>query len=212
MIVERYAGLVHIIQGRPETFFLLVPQGIIARYAIQKLGIGQQLLGDRIVGIELGRLFGRYLSLFVALFVAQAVEFVEFLRDFFFCLLFHPPVAVNLLASVIVLFRQIQTRLILVDILLGFADRTIRPSQQLIARARFQTRLFHFFAAFLQGTQGPFRIRFPHRPGVRFQVGQIGGDLPRQDLLPGGGLVQQTGQLAAGLGRARVHGLESNCK
>ncbi len=158
-------------------------------------------MGNRIVWIEFRRLSGRYLSLFVALFIAQTVEFVEFLRDFFFCLLFHPPVAVDLLASIIILFRQIQSRLILVDILLGFADCTISPSQQLIVRTRFQTCLFHFFAAFFQGTHGSFRVRFPHRPGVRFQVGQIGGDLPRHDLLPGGGLVQQTGQLAAGLGR-----------
>ena len=187
-------------------------QGIIAVPAIQKLGIGEQLLRNRVVRVEFGRLFGRYLSLFVALFVTELVEFVDQQSDFFFCLLLYAHFAFDVLASAIVFIGQFQTRLILIDILLGFADGAIDPAQQLIAHGGFQTGLFHFFAAFFKGTQGAIGICFAHRPGIRFQVGQVGGDLPGQDLLPGRGLIEQIGLLAAQLGRGMLHGLESNCK
>ena len=156
-IVEWHAGLVHRIHGRPKTFFFHIPQGVIAHYPIQELGIGEQLLGDRIVRIELGRLFGRYLSLFVALFVAQAVEFVEFYARFFLSSLVSRACRGRFPGECVLFFSASSKRgRFSLEILLGFADCAIRPSQQLIARGRFQTRRSTFLRPSSRRLKAPF--------------------------------------------------------
>ena len=113
----------------------------------------------------------------------------------------------------VVLLGQFDLRAVLLDELLGFGDGAVDAAQQLIAGRAVQAGRFDLLPRLFQHRQGALGIGVAHGAGVRFLVGQFGGDLPGEHLLPGRRLVGQRRGLArpaaAGFGR---DGADSNCR
>ena len=153
----------------------------------------------RVVGVQLDGPLGHDLGFLVALLFHELVALIDHQGELLLDFELHLLLPLDVLADAVVPFGQLDLRAVLLDDLLGLGDRPVDAAEELVAGGGVQAGLLDPLPRVFQHGQRALGVGFAHGAGVGLAVGQVGGDLPGQDLLPGGGLVghRRAGRRAA---------------
>ena len=191
IVGEGNAGLVHLLQRLDEHVLLLALDELVGHESLDERRLPEKLRHDRVVRVQLGGLLRQHLRLFVFLLVHIFVAVVHQQGHLFLNLDLQPLLPLHVLLNSLVLLGQLDLRAVSVDHLLGFGDGAIDVAQHGIARRRVEARRFHLLPRLFQEGQRRLGIALAERVGGRFLVGQFGGDLSHEQLLPGNRVVGQ---------------------